>query len=895
MAKKKTEVELEFSANTQQFDESIKAMNAEIKTQRKELKLNATELKGDADNADLLAKRQKILTQEQTSCNTKISALNSKIDEAKRLFGDNSKEVKLLNDKLIDAKTQLAGVENEIKSTDAKLNALKSSTNSEKSALEQLNSTISQQKSQLDTLKTEYKNVVLEQGANSKEAKELKSRIKQLNSELEANEKKLKDVENATEDAGQAAAKSAKGGWTTIKQVMADFISSTIQKGIEKLTELGKAVVNIGIEFSSSVSKVEALSGATENEMSTLENRARELGKSTIFTASQVADAFSYMALAGWDTKNMLGGIEGVLNLAAAAQMDLAEASDIVTDGLTAFCLTAEDADMFADTLATAMARSNTDVTQLGEAFKYVGPLAGSMGYSIQDVSLALGTMANSGIKASQGGTSLRRVLQNMISPTDTVVGAMNSLGLSLFNADGSTKPLKTVLDDLRKSLSTGGGDVELFKIKLDELTSSFEAGQLEEEDYNDACMELAMKCGVVTNQLAAQNAAAIAGATGLSGLMAIVSASDEDWNSLCNSLNNSENAAADMAHTMNDNLGGDIQILNSALQEVGHKINDDVDSPLRELTQFATTSLVPALEGLLSKLSEAYHWGKENKGILAGLATTIGVVAVAFGIYNGLVTLGNLLNATQTTSIGGLIVAKWGEFAANSALNASNIALAASGMAALGPVFIAIGIIAILVVGIVLLIKHFAEIKVWAKDAFETAKNKCTEFADGVKQKFRDFGDSIVNGFRSIPDKIGDLFDKLRNKIKTPHISVTYSTEGTLAKVAEALGLQGFPNLHISWNKFGGVFENKTIVAQGFAEAGDAEMALPLNDRSTAPFAANIASHMPSEDYSGVLHKIYSELAAGNSSITDKIVDAVVNRVVFKLDRRVIARVEAK
>ncbi len=297
----------------------------------------------------------------------------------------------------------------------------------------------------------------------------------------------------------------------------------------------------------------------------------------------------------------------------------------------------------------------------------------------------------------------------------------------------------------------------------------------------------------------------------------------------------------------------------------------------------------------MISGLAEVYHWGKENKGILTGLAIGIGIITTAVIAYNavvgiatGIQTAKKAVNIAETASIGALVAAKWAE-------NTANISLAASGMAALWPILLIIAAIALLVVGIVLLIKHFAEIKVWAKDAFETAKNKCTEFADGVKQKFKDFGESIVNGFKSIPDKIGELFSKLRNKIKTPHISVTYSTEGTLAKVAEALGLQGFPKLHINWNKFGGVFENKTIVAQGFAEAGDAEMALPLNDRSTAPFAANIASHMPSEDYSGVLHKIYNELAAGNSSITDKIVDAIVNRVVFKLNRREIARAEAK
>lgn len=783
MAKKKTKVELEFSANAQQFDESIKDMNAEIKTQRKELKLNATELKGDADNADLLAKRQKILTQEQTSCNTKISALNSKIDEAKRLFGDNSKEVKLLNDKLIDAKTQLAGVENEIKSTDAKLDALKNST--DKSANE------------------------------------------------------FDDLTDAVKKSGREAEQSSKGGWTVFKQMLADFASSTLDSIKEKFKE-------VAIEGERSLDKLKAKTFANGEEMKKYESVAQNV------------------------YKNAFGGSFSDVTDAIASVIEMTGDSDDVTlQNVTQNAMTLRD--VYDMDIKESMRAVNSMVKQFGisyeEAFDII--VAGTQNGLNQNDDF-LDTLNEYSVQYKNAGYSAQDMFNMLSNGAQTGTWSIDKLGDALKEYN------------IRMSDGTANDYLKDLGLNAEKLTSQYAKGG---ESAKQATTEI---INALKNTDDKQKQF-IAG-QGIMGTMWEDLGADAVF-SLVNTqgeMDATSERMSTLADDAYDNLG-------TAFQGIGASIETDLLQPLSDDTSSFVWDLIPKIQGLISGLAEAYHWGKENKGILTGLATTIGIVAVAFGIYNGLVTLGNLLNATQTTSIGGLIVAKWGEFAANSALNASNIALAASGMAALWPILLIVAAIAAVIAIIVLVVKHFDTLKTWATDAFETAKNKCTEFADGVKQKFRDFGDSVVNGFRSIPDKIGDLFDKLRSKIKTPHISVTYSTEGTLAKVAEALGLQGFPKLHINWNKFGGVFEKKTIVAQGFAEAGDAEMALPLNDRSTAPFAANIASHMPSENYSGVLHKIYNELAAGNSSITDKIVDAVVNRVVFKLDRRVIARVEAK
>ena len=233
------------------------------------------------------------------------------------------------------------------------------------------------------------------------------------------------------------------------------------KKAANNLMQMGKYALDVGTTFDSSMANVSAISGATGEALDALREKAKEMGAQTKFSASESADAFSYMAMAGWKTEDMLSGIEGIMNLAAASGENLATVSDIVTDALTAFGLAAEDSGHFADVLAAASNSANTNVSMLGESFKYVAPVAGSLGYSVEDVSVALGLMANSGIKASQAGTSLRSALSRMVDPTEDMWNAIKNLGLAasdagddfsgvlnnfgeynaiMYNSDGSTK-----------------------------------------------------------------------------------------------------------------------------------------------------------------------------------------------------------------------------------------------------------------------------------------------------------------------------------------------------------------------------------------------------------------------------------------------------------------------
>lgn len=334
---------------------------------------------------------------------------------------------------------------------------------------------------------------------------------------------------------------------------------------------LGTAAIKVGSDFEGAMSKVEAISGATGSDLEALTNKAKEMGASTKFSATESANAFEYMAMAGWKTEDMLGGIEGIMNLAAASGEDLATTSDIVTDALTAFGLSAQDSTHFADILAQASSNANTNVGMMGETFKYVAPVAGALGYSAEDTATAIGLMANAGIKSSQAGTSLRSIMSRLAKPTKEVQTAMDALGVSLTNSDGSMKELNEVIDDLRTGFS----------------------GLSEAE--------------------AAELASSLAGQEAMSGLLAIVNASDEDFDKLQSSIYSCDGAAAQMAETMNDNLQGQLTILKSGLEGLGISFYENIQTPLKDIAIEA--------QGMVQQL-HAF-----NKDGLTGMVTAFGDV----------------------------------------------------------------------------------------------------------------------------------------------------------------------------------------------------------------------------------------------------------------------------
>lgn len=351
----------------------------------------------------------------------------------------------------------------------------------------------------------------------------------------------------------------------------------------------GAAVVGVTTKFESAMSEVGAISGATGEDFQALTDKAKEMGATTKFSASESAEALKYMAMAGWDTNAMLNGLDGVMQLAAASGEDLASTSDIVTDAMTAFGLSADQSTRFADVLAQTANRSNTSVALMGETFKYVAPVAGALGYSIEDTSVAIGLMANSGIKGSQAGTSLKNVLTNLAKPTDQVQSYMDKLSISLTDSAGNVKPLNKLLNEMR-------------------------------DGFNG-----------LTEAEKAEYAAGIAGKEGMSGLLAIVNSSQTDFDNLTEAINNSSGAAENVSETMLDNLGGQLTILKSTLEGIAISFGN---------------ILLPAVKAVVTKLQDFLTWLNNLDEDQKRIIVTIAAVVAAIGPV--LLVVGKVLKTVQ-------------------------------------------------------------------------------------------------------------------------------------------------------------------------------------------------------------------------------------------------------
>lgn len=402
------------------------------------------------------------------------------------------------------------------------------------------------------------------------------------------------------------------------------------------VTGLGTAAVKTAADFDSAMSKVAAVSGATGSDFDSLRDKAREMGAKTKFSATEAADAMNYMAMAGWKTEDMLSGIEGVMYLAAASGEDLATTSDIVTDALTAFGLTAADSGHFADVLAAASSNANTNVSMMGETFKYCAPVAGALGFSVEDTAEAIGLMGNAGIKASQAGTSMRSIMTNLTGDVKLSGAAIGDVTIATTNADGSMRSLSAILADCRGAF----------------------AGMTEAEKAN--------------------NAEALVGKNAMSGFLALMNAAPEDIEKVSGAVNNCKDAAKNMADTMQDNLEGQLTILKSQLQELAISFGD--------LLMPAVRSIVSGLQGMVDVLNAMPDGVKRVIMIVALLAAALGPVLIIIG--KTLSAIGTIM--TWAPKLAGAISAVKGAFAALSATMMANpIAIVIAAIAALVAAFI--------------------------------------------------------------------------------------------------------------------------------------------------------------------------------------------------------------
>lgn len=466
---------------------------------------------------------------------------------------------------------------------------------------------------------------------------------------------------------------------------------------------VGAAAVKTATDFEAGMSEVKAISGATGSEFDALRDKAIEMGAKTKFSASDSADAFKYMAMAGWDASQMMDGIAGIMDLAAASGEDLATTSDIVTDALTAFGLQASDSAYFADVLAQASSNSNTNVGLMGETFKYVAPVAGALGYSIEDTAVAIGLMANSGIKGSQAGTALRSTITRLAKPVGEAEKAVNDLGISITNADGTMKPLSQTMLELREKF----------------------AGLTEEQK--------------------AQYAAMLAGQEGMSGLLAIVNASDEDFQKLTDEINNANGAAEDMASVMMDNTAGAVEQLKGALESAGILIGEKLTPYIRQLAEWIT-GLVEKFNSLSAEQQDQIvKWGLIFAAvgpILLVMSRLIGVVSGVMGAFTGL--KGMLFGYDKIMKRGNFVLGETVEYVKH--IPGLLETTGTSFMALIAPILAVVAVVAVLVGAFVTLWKTNEEFRDNMVGIWNGIKESINSFFDGVVERINALGFDFEN-----------------------------------------------------------------------------------------------------------------------------------------------------
>jgi TP901 family phage tail tape measure protein len=477
---------------------------------------------------------------------------------------------------------------------------------------ETLRSTISKQEDTLQQLKQRYVDVATEQGETSDEARELARQIQDLSSELHENKTKLSDAEYAADkldnslDEVESSAKKADDGFTMFKATLANLAADAIMRAVDGIKNLVGNVIELGQNFTSTMSEVSAISGATGEDFEKLEACAREYGATTVFSASNAAEALKYMSLAGWDADQSTSALGGVLNLAAASGMELGAASDMVTDYLSAFAMEAGDAAYFADLLSYAQSHSNTTAEALGEAYKNCAANLNAAGQDVETVTSLLEGMANQGYKGSEAGTAMAAIMRDITNGMKDGAIKIGETSVAVMDAQGNFRDLTDILTEV-EAATNGMGDAE----RAVALSSTFTA---------DSTKGL----NLILNE----------------GMDNIAGYEEE--------LRGASGSAEEMANIMNDNLSGDVAAMNSAFEELGLKIYDALESKLRAGVQFITNGVIPAIEWLGGHIPEvtiavsglgaviaAMNWGTISskiamvKGALVKLAAALGGVSL--------------------------------------------------------------------------------------------------------------------------------------------------------------------------------------------------------------------------------------------------------------------------
>ena len=553
-------ITIEIGGDTTKLGKALSDSEKQSRNLQKELKQVNTALKFNPSNVDLLAQKQKILTDQIQATKEKLDTLREAEAQVEAQF--NAGEI---------GEEQFRAFQREIIETESKLKSYEQAleeTSAQASALDELTSAISEQEAEVERLKNEWKNAVLTYGENSEEANKLAQEIDELSSELKDNKQRMSELDKAADDLDNSledvedSAEKAGDGFTVMKGVLADLASRAIVEAGRALTNLAKQTLEVGMSFEQSMSNNAALFGATGEELDKLSETAQHFGETTQFSASEAADALGYMALAGWDAEKATSELGGVLDLAASSGMGLAEASDMVTDYLSAFSNTTMTAAEFADKLAYAQANSNTTAVQLGEAYKNSAANLNAAGQDVETVTSLLAAMANQGLKGSEAGTALSAMMRDLTAKMKDGAVQIGDTSVKVMDAEGNYRDLTDILRDV-EAATDGMGDAE----KAAALSSTFTADSIK-------------------------------------GLNLVLNDGVEKAAEFENGLRDCDGAAGNMADTMNDNVAGSLKLLKS-----------NIESKMIKVFERAKGSIKDSI-GSMSDALDSVNWDKVGDAV---------------------------------------------------------------------------------------------------------------------------------------------------------------------------------------------------------------------------------------------------------------------------------------
>lgn len=763
------------------FRSSINAINANIKSMGSELKAVTAQFAKNADSEEALTAKNAVLAKSIAATKEKISVLDKQLERQAEKLRDLGKA--------LDEVVKAHGADS-------------------KEALEAQNAYNNQVKA-VAKLTDQLNGAKAELAGMENAVKDNRDAIDGLGREVE-------DAGDAMEEAGQSAVSF---GDLLKANIISDLVVDGLRRITDGLKDFARFSLESGMNFEAQMSRVQAISGATAEDTGRLAEKAKEMGEATVFSATESAQALEYMAMAGWKTDDMLDGLAGIMNLAAASGEDLAATSDIVTDALTAFGLTAADSSHFADVLAVASSNANTNVGMMGETFKYVAPVAGAMGYNVEDVAVAIGLMANSSIKASSAGTALRTLLTNMAKPTSDMSTAMYYLGVSLTDDEGKMYSFNEVMDQLREGFKGGRISQEEYAAAMENWQGMYERGSVDLVEYTKAVTALDIALNGTTEAQQAEIAAMLAGKEGMSGLLAIVNATEADYQKLTDAIADADGTAQEMADTMTDNLSGSLTLMKSAAEGVGISLYEKVKEPLSEVVNDITNNALPSIQQFIDSVDTEDITAGIN-GFLNAVQMLIPVLAgatAAMVAYKGASSISRiidlLINATKNQTLA--------QAALNAVMNANPFVLVATAIAGL-------------VTGLVTLYMTNETFRNKVNAAWTSVTTTISNAVTRVKKFFSEdipnAGREALDWFKSIPEdlkQVGkDLIENLWNGIND-------KVEWLKSKVRGVIDIiKGI---------FGGGTSSTASSGGGAARRSAAAPAAPPAERESAPAPAPV------------------------------------------------------